>query len=168
MLILLIGPLLYISCKPKCCAEPHVFKLSIKYATKDKKELLFVSKSEPYRYDTRKIEIYKVIPGDPKPALELLNSSQQKPEKEVGDNSLYLDLPTEDKRISQLIIYLLPSSDKDTITYKGGGDYNLPNPKDVFYNSTSIEELRTGQSIYETRGNNTTSGYFEITVTKPD
>lgn len=166
--IILIGPLLHVSCKPKCCGDPHVFMLDIKYATKDKKELLFVSKSEPYRYDTRKIEIYKVISGNPNPTKELLASSQRKTEKEVGDNSLHFYLPTEDKRISQLLIYLYPSSDIDTITYKGGGDYNLPYPNDVFYNTVSLEKLVTGISDYGATGNSVTSAGSEITVTKPD
>lgn len=167
--VILIGALLLASCKPKCCSDPLGFSLEIKYVTKGKKELLFVSKDESYRYDTRKIEVYKVIPNDPDPTKKLLVSNQRKTdaEKEVGDNSLNFYLPIEDTRVNQLLIYLYPSSDIDTITYTGVGDYNIPYPKDVFYNTVNIEKLVTNWN-YTRDDSGRASGKYQITVTKPD
>lgn len=50
--------------------------LTFDYETKNQKSLLYISENKDYRFNTWKIEVYKVLPGIPS-STELLKSRQR-------------------------------------------------------------------------------------------
>lgn len=166
-----IGLLMLEGCKPKCCSEPKGFHLNITYVSKDGVNLCayYIENKQIVnrdgRYDTRKIEVYKVINNDHVVTKEPLDSWVKKREAygDIGHSALSLTLPTEDKRVSKILIYLHPSQELDTISYTGEGPYNFPETKNIFYNRTCIENLSIKDG-----GGNSELRYYYITVTKPD
>lgn len=165
LLLLASATLALPSCSRKCCSEPKGFRVDIFYKTKAGKNLFTNwEDNNKGRYDTRNIEVYKVINNDDtakEPLEDWLNL--KKSYGDLGYPGLLLKLPTDDKRINRLLIYLYPSQEVDTISYTGEGPYNFPETKNIFYNGTCIESM----NLQFLGGSRESTGYT-FTVTKPD
>lgn len=162
----LISTLQFASCSRKCCSEPKGFSLNISYKTKEGKNLFtFYPENDKGRYDTRKVEVYKVINNNNVTTNEPLDSWVKLREAygNVGYSGLALKLPTDDKRVSRLLIYLYPTAEVDTISYSGEGKYNYPEIKNLFYNGTCIEKLNA-----QYLGGSPETVAYKLTITKPD